>query len=1327
MAAVDSPHLLDYIFIVGPTTEEGRGPTAGSPISPSSTKLPPADWHNVRQAKPGIIWRHPLNDIPQRPLPSNITYFCQPEEDGCPPDSVSPISTASSSHLSSLDSNASTTTHYFMLTNTETNIRTYGVCVTFPYLTDNLLRAQSPNWVSRSESESLVGIQEWGLLSVCILSLQDNYQFFEKVLHTFIHFVDLYCGDKLSWELLIRSHFHPSSSDMTAPIKEVTDWVESLVVLPVPRRGIELMEVELEVDPAVLVGYPPSSRLPFVDLPIHYVLQRLDIHLVIEIYKLLLLEHKVIIHSQDYAFASRCVITILSLLYPLQYLFPVIPLLPTSLPSAENLLLVPTPFFIGVPSSFVKKINMTHRMETWIVDLDNRKLESPIHQDIDLLEKFPVTLLQLQADLRQALDKMEEVEKSSHSIADLTRLKDETDVLIRVAFIEFLLGPEMLGCIDNHLTIYRLFPRPVVDLRLESFLAAYVKKTKIRDIEFISNFIKSQSVEYFMEWVLNPSNKAFEEIRKGFCEIERIGDKLCWWVDKVSPARLQYTLYQPDCDESVLYQEMLHHKAWQIPTNNTMSRNYFSSDDESDESDDEEGANHYRHDGTDISYDSDVSSDSAIRGCVAPEMKDIAIDIHPSITITCSTPSPVAVGAGSSNEVYLSLVKTPSKFDHVPLPPENKQPVLSDPVLRSDPLIMPDSVISFDPGMLPDFDLMHEPLTPDHISALTLDSDPLSKVNRDSANTGVEMNGVFEPPTDSATDNVSLLTSPINVADSHNSTDSSYNLSMTLSPLPIHRHFSGHKTKRRHSSPSSPEPETGGLPRVGSWMNLRGPLIEMMQFSSGGSAGTEQESPTVKDPKKHSSSNVVRSVPWSAVSSLHELETQIKDIVCRVGAGQGLPWPKSVALKTIASEERSRVALLRLLELRLGIRQQNNLLLSANGEIVPIIVSRAVYKGVLDLLKYIIQPIEASLQADIDTPIFSLFLVLRLALCLCTDLSRKRSPLKSTENELNGHRTPSPLPPPSPNLRTRRSLPTSSSSSLPLKDLSYPGAVDDNSNGFKVAESNLSVSDDRKRVRAYDPVLLGGDSERETEHVEDHELQYLHVDLLRAFSSAMKGIVVRRQFWNSLFSAVVQADRKYLGWNEKTSELYDRYNSLPCSSRLNFGYEEDTLLSIVLHNVLVFLLMIGISPKETMDVCHRISARTRLATAEEKLLQETMSELENADSNGVNIKNLAVLALFSERHPIITYVVHHGISVTAPIFKLQVTDEVCILRRFPDERITCRFWNDHILNIDIDESRLTISFLYKEGSSEYWQHFHSKQYHEIYQCLQVMVYKSKTN
>ena len=45
---------------------------------------------------------------------------------------------------------------------------------------------------------------------------------------------------------------------------------------------------------------------------------------------------QVILFSNDVSFVSECVLVILSLLYPLQYLFPAIPLLPTSMPSAEN-------------------------------------------------------------------------------------------------------------------------------------------------------------------------------------------------------------------------------------------------------------------------------------------------------------------------------------------------------------------------------------------------------------------------------------------------------------------------------------------------------------------------------------------------------------------------------------------------------------------------------------------------------------------------------------------------------------------------------------------------------------------------------------------------------------------------------------------------------------------------------------------------------------------------------------------------------------------------------------------------------------------------------
>ena len=41
-----------------------------------------------------------------------------------------------------------------------------------------------------------------------------------------------------------------------------------------------------------------------------------------------------------------------------------------------QLLMVPTPFFVGVCTSFMKKVNEVHRSETWIVDLDSKKVRT---------------------------------------------------------------------------------------------------------------------------------------------------------------------------------------------------------------------------------------------------------------------------------------------------------------------------------------------------------------------------------------------------------------------------------------------------------------------------------------------------------------------------------------------------------------------------------------------------------------------------------------------------------------------------------------------------------------------------------------------------------------------------------------------------------------------------------------------------------------------------------------------------------------------------------------------------------------------------------------
>lgn len=93
---------------------------------------------------------------------------------------------------------------------------------------------------------------------------------------------------------------------------------------------------------------------------------------------LILLENKLLIQSRDYNALSMSVIAFVTMIYPLEYMFPVIPLLPTCMSCAEQLLLAPTPFVIGAPASFLMyKKNFRLPDDIWLIDLDSNKLTPP--------------------------------------------------------------------------------------------------------------------------------------------------------------------------------------------------------------------------------------------------------------------------------------------------------------------------------------------------------------------------------------------------------------------------------------------------------------------------------------------------------------------------------------------------------------------------------------------------------------------------------------------------------------------------------------------------------------------------------------------------------------------------------------------------------------------------------------------------------------------------------------------------------------------------------------------------------------------------------------
>ena len=125
----------------------------------------------------------------------------------------------------------------------------------------------------------------------------------------------------------------------------------------------------------------------------------------------------------------------------------------------------------------------------------------------------------------QALDKLEKINKPDVTATEASEcstlsteeqqllcVAEEVDVMIRTAFVEFLFNPEILGCVDQSLCIFRLFPRPVVSLRPSTFMTTYQKNSPTTDTNFIRDLIRSQvlllCVEYHFSWGEHPLLRA---------------------------------------------------------------------------------------------------------------------------------------------------------------------------------------------------------------------------------------------------------------------------------------------------------------------------------------------------------------------------------------------------------------------------------------------------------------------------------------------------------------------------------------------------------------------------------------------------------------------------------------------------------------------------------------------------------------------------------------------------------------------------------------------------------------------------------------------------
>ncbi|XP_075240925.1 MAP kinase-activating death domain protein-like isoform X7 [Convolutriloba macropyga] len=353
----------------------------------------------------------------------------------------------------------------------------------------------------------------------------------------------------------------PLSPVIVHDVKEIEHWIMRLLSAPIPIPGKTRVEVELlprSISQPILFALPDDTRFSLCDFPLHLPLELLGVETCMKVLTCILLEHKIVLQSRDYNALSMSVLAFVKMLYPLEYMFPVIPLLPTCMNFAEQLLLAPTPYIIGVPATFfLYKQSFRLPDDVWVVDLDSNKITVPLSaEELPRIVEPEATTLRnhlkgalTSMSMPQPIRNLDEVDLSRFSISNSKSDNskhdpsvrdafnpyifgndiDSIDVATRVALVKFFSSQNVLANHYEHMRTLRLFPRPVVAFQLNSFL-----KSRPNHSAFTAKLARTQAVEYFCEWSLSPNNMTFQRIQTGIVDPGVIGDKPKWYSHQLT-------------------------------------------------------------------------------------------------------------------------------------------------------------------------------------------------------------------------------------------------------------------------------------------------------------------------------------------------------------------------------------------------------------------------------------------------------------------------------------------------------------------------------------------------------------------------------------------------------------------------------------------------------------------------------------------------------------------------------------------------------------------------------------------------------------------------
>nr|XP_055165873.1 MAP kinase-activating death domain protein isoform X23 [Nyctereutes procyonoides] len=1411
------PRLLDYLVIVG-----ARHPSSDS----------------VAQT-PELLRRYPLEDHAEFPLPPDVVFFCQPE--GC--------LSVRQRRMSLRDD----TSFVFTLTDKDTGVTRYGICVNFYRSFQKRMpkdkgdggagsrgkegpRATcAPEEIGTERSESGLSLQPPSadsapnvtqsprgkpraktgsrsrnstLTSLCVLSHYPFFSTFRECLYTLKRLVDC-CSERLlgkklgiprgiqrdtMWRIFTGSLLvEEKSSALLHDLREIEAWIYRLLRSPVPVSGQKRVDIEVlpqELQQALTFALPDPSRFTLVDFPLHLPLELLGVDACLQVLTCILLEHKVVLQSRDYNALSMSVMAFVAMIYPLEYMFPVIPLLPTCMASAEQLLLAPTPYIIGVPASFfLYKLDFKMPDDVWLVDLDSNRVIAPTNAEVLPILPEPESL-ELKKHLKQALASMS---LNTQPILNLEKFHegqeiplllgrpsndlqstpstefnpliygndvDSVDVATRVAMVRFFNSPNVLQGFQMHTRTLRLFPRPVVAFQAGSFLASRPRQTP-----FAEKLARTQAVEYFGEWILNPTNYAFQRIHNNMFDPALIGDKPKWYAHQLQP--IHYRVYDSNSQLA---------EALCVPPER---------DSDSDPTDDS---------GSDsMDYDDSSSSYSSLGDFVSEMMK---------CDINGDTPNvdPLTHAAlGDASEVEIDELQNQKESEEPGPDSENSQ---ENPPLRSSSSTTasssPSTVIhgaNSEPANSTEVDdkaavgvSKPPPTVPPSIGKLNVD--------RRQTEIGEGAQKMLRPnslklASDSDAESDSRASSPTSTV-SNTSTEGFGGIMSFASSL-----YRNHSTSFSLSNLTLPT--KGAREKTTPFPSLKGNRRALVDQKS----SVIKHSPTVKrEPPS----------PQGRSSNSSENQQFLKEVVHSVLDGQGVGWLNMKKVRRLLESEQLRVFVLS--KLNRTVQSEDD----AWQDVIPDVeISRKVYKGMLDLLKCTVLSLEQSYAHAGLGGMASIFGLLEIAQTHYYSKEpdkRKRSPTESVNTPVGkdpglagrgdpkamaqlrvpqlGPRAPSAAGKGPKELDTRSlkeenfvasvgpevikpvfdlgeteekksqisadsgvSLTSGSqrtdtdsvigvSPAVMIRSSSQDSEVStvSNSSGETLgADSDLSsnagdgpggegsahlassrgtLSDSEIETNSATSTIFGkahslkpsvkeklvGSPVRSSEDVSQRV--YLYEGLLGKERSTLWD---QMQFWEDAFLDAVMLEREGMGMDQGPQEMIDRYLSLGEHDRKRLEDDEDRLLATLLHNLISYMLLMKVNKNDIRKKVRRLMGKSHIGLVYSQQINEVLDQLVNLNGRDLSIRSSGSRHMKKQ-----TFVVHAGTDTNGDIFFMEVCDD-CVVLRSNIGTVYERWWYEKLINMTYCPKTKVLCLWRRNGSETQLNKFYTKKCRELYYCV----------